>query len=322
MNIDEVTLNFTPTSLLLLDIVLAFIMFGIAMGVSYRDFAVVLRSPRAMAVAIAAQFLLLPALTSLLTLALQVQASIALGLILVACCPPGNISQVLTHQARGNVALSVSMTAVGNALAIVLLPLNFALWGGLHPTGSEILRSVQLDPVEMLLKILLIIAIPFALGLLIGNRWPKPVARVQPWVRGISLVALLAFIVIALAGNWQFFIAFIGVILLAVFLHEAIALSLGWGLARVSGLASPERRAMAFEVGIRNAGLGLGLTFAFFDGLGGMAIVAGWWGIWDIVAGLILATLWARHSRRRAARASGSDAGGGTAPSSATAESS
>ena len=151
---------------------------------------------------------------------------------------------------------------------------------------------------------------------MIGNRWPKPVARVQPWVRGISLLALLAFIVIALAGNWQFFIAFIGVILLAVFLHEAIALSLGWGLARVSGLASPERRAMAFEVGIRNAGLGLGLTFAFFDGLGGMAIVAGWWGIWDIVAGLILATLWARHSRRRAARAAGSTAGGG-APQSA-----
>ena len=111
-------------------------------------------------------------------------------------------------------------------------------------------------------------------------------------------------------------------ILLAVFLHEAIALSLGWGLARVSGLASPERRAMAFEVGIRNAGLGLGLTFTFFDGLGGMAIVAGWWGIWDIVAGLILATRWARHSRRRAARASGSDARGGTAPSSAPAESS
>ncbi|MER3394580.1 MAG: bile acid:sodium symporter, partial [Microcella pacifica] len=137
MNIDEVTLNFTPTSLLLLDIVLAFIMFGIAMGVSYRDFAVVLRSPRAMAVAIAAQFLLLPALTFLLTLALQVQASIALGLILVACCPPGNISQVLTHQARGNVALSVSMTAGGNALAIVLLPRKCARWGGLHPTGRE-----------------------------------------------------------------------------------------------------------------------------------------------------------------------------------------
>ena len=298
MDIDEVILNFNPTSLLALDIVLALIMFGIALAVKFEDFQAVLTMPKAITVAIAAQFLLLPAVTFALTLALQVQASIALGMILVACCPPGNISQVLTNQARGNVALSVSMTAVGNLLAIFLMPLNFAFWGHLHPTASKIFEAVELDAFDMLVKIVLIIGLPFVLGILIGNRWSAFTAKVQPWVRGISLVALVAFIVFALVGNWAYFMGFIGVVLLAVFLHDAVALALGYGTARVFRLDAPSTKAVTFEVGIRNAGLGLGLVFAFFGGLGGMAVVAGWWGIWDIVAGLILATLWSRHTVR------------------------
>ena len=299
MNIDDVVLNFNPTSLLALDIVIAFIMFGIALAVKVEDFRAVITMPKAIAVAIAAQFLLLPAVTFGLTLLLQVGPSIALGMILVACCPPGNISQVLTNQARGNVALSVSMTAIGNLLAIFLMPLNFALWGSLHPTASKILEAVQLDALDMLLKIVLIIGLPFALGILIGNRWSAFAAKVQPWVRGASLVALLAFIVFALAGNWNYFMAYIGVVLLAVFLHDAVALALGYVTARTFRLDTPSTKAVTFEVGIRNAGLGLGLVFAFFDGLGGMAIVAGWWGIWDIVAGLARATVWARFTVRK-----------------------
>lgn len=303
MNIDEVVLNFNPTSLLALDIVLALIMFGIALAVKVDDFKAVLTMPKAITVAIAAQFLLLPAVTFVLTLVLQVRPSIALGMILVACCPPGNISQVLTNQARGNVALSVSMTAVGNLLAIFLMPLNFAFWGHLHPTASKIFEEVELDAFDMLLKIVLIIGVPFVLGVLIGNRWPAFTAKVQPWVRGISLVALVAFIVFALVGNWAYFMGFIGVVLLAVFLHDAVALALGYATARTFRLDVPSTKAVTFEVGIRNAGLGLGLVFAFFGGLGGMAVVAGWWGIWDIVAGLILATLWSRHTLRKQKKA-------------------
>jgi BASS family bile acid:Na+ symporter len=137
VNIDEVTLNFNPTSLLALDVVLALIMFGIALAVKVEDFKAVLRMPKAITVAIAAQFLLLPAVTFGLTFLLNVGPSIALGMILVACCPPGNISQVLTNQARGNVALSVSMTAVGNLLAIFLMPINFAFWGSLRHAGED-----------------------------------------------------------------------------------------------------------------------------------------------------------------------------------------
>lgn len=302
--IDDTRLNFNANSLLALDIVLALIMFGIALAVKVDDFKAVLKMPKAITVAIAAQFLLLPAITFGLTLLLQVQASIALGMILVACCPPGNISQVLTNQARGNVALSVSMTAVGNLLAIFLMPLNFALWGHLHPTASKIFEAVELNVWDMLIKIVLIIGLPFVLGVFIGHRWPKITAKVQPWIRGISLVALVAFIVIALAGNWANFMAVLGIVLIVVFLHDTIALALGYGTARAFRLDTPSTKAVTFEVGIRNAGLGLGLVFAVFDGLGGMAVVAGWWGIWDIIAGLILATLWSRHTLRKQQRES------------------
>ena len=295
MPIDDVVLGFDSSSLTLLNIVLACIMFGIALDTSVDDFRAALRMPKAMAVGIAAQFLLLPAVTYLLTLVLNPAPSVALGMILVACCPPGNISNVLTHRAKGNVALSVSMTAVSNVLAIFLMPVNIAFWGSRQAETNALLQSVSLNPAEMLADIALIIGLPFALGLLLARARPRWAATAEPWVKNLSLLALVGFIAAALAGNFSVFLGHIGVVLLAVFLHDAVALALGYGCAVATGLDERSRRAVTFEVGIRNAGLGLGLVFTFFDGLGGMAIVAGWWGIWDIIAGLALAGMWARR---------------------------
>ncbi|WP_353828655.1 bile acid:sodium symporter family protein [Agromyces sp. SYSU T0242] len=306
MNIDDVVLNFSPGSLIALNIVLGLIMFGIALDTAPSDFRAVARAPKAMLIALVAQIVLLPAVTFGLTLLLDVQASIALGMLLVAACPPGNVSQVLTYRARGNVALSVSMTAVANVIYIFVLPLSIAFWGGLHPKASELVRAVSLDGWQMLLDIFLIIGLPFLVGFGIRALWPRFAARVQPTMRWVSLAGLVGFIVAALVGNWAIFMAYIGVVLLAVFLHDAIALGLGYASARIGGLGVRDRKAITFEVGIRNAGLGLGLVFAFFGGIGGMAIVAGWWGIWDIIAGLTLATIWARRTR-------GSDAADGEA---------
>lgn len=305
MNPDDILLNFTPGTLVILNVVLGLIMLGVALDVTVEDFRAVARKPRPMVIAIVAQLLVLPAVTFGLTFLLPVTASMALGMILVACCPPGNISQVLTHRAGGNVALSVSMTAVGNLLYIFALPISVAFWGGLRPDTRELLQTVSLNGWQMLLEIFLIIGVPFIVGLAVRHRLPRLAARVQPFVKWFSLLALLAFIAAALAGNWQVFIAFLGIILLAVTVHDAVALAIGWSTATLGGLGTRERKAMTFEVGIRNAGLGLGLIFTFFGGLGGMAIVAGWWGIWDIVAGLVVASLWARHTRRRTGSADG-----------------
>jgi len=294
--VDEIRLNFNPASLALLNAVLAFLMFGIALDTRIDDFKRVARMPGAMAVGIGAQFIVLPLITFVLTLVLQVGPSFALGMILVACCPPGNISNILTHRARGNVALSVSMTAISNAIAIVAMPLNFAFWGGLHPTAAPLLKTVALDPLQMLGHIVLIIGLPFALGVAGAHRWPVFTRRVKGPARVLSFLALIAFIVGAIAGNWRFFLDYVGMVLLAVVLHDALAFATGWLCARVFGLADYDRRAVAIEVGIRNAGLGLVLIFSFFGGLGGMAVVAGVWGFWDIIAGLALASWWGRRS--------------------------
>ncbi len=298
MNIDDVLLNFSPASLIALNIVLGLIMFGIAIDTSIDDFKAVRRAPRAFLISLLAQLLLLPAITFGLTILLNVQGSIALGMILVACCPPGNVSQILTYRAKGNVALSVSMTAVTNAIYIVALPLNLAFWGGLHPTASAIVKQVSLNGWQMLLEIFLIIGVPFAIGLFIRHRWPNFAKKVHPVAKWVSLLGLFGFIVAALVGNFSYFVAYVGVVLLAVFLHDAIALGLGYGAARLGRLGLYDSKAVTFELGIRNAGLGLGLVFTFFGGLGGMAIVAGWWGIWDIVAGLALATWWGRRKAK------------------------
>ena len=299
MNVDDVVVHFAPGMLTILNAVLGLIMLGIALDTAPKDFRVVLTHPKPFVVAILAQVLVLPAVTFGLTLILPVTPSMALGMILVACCPPGNISQVLTHRAGGNTALSVSMTAVGNLLYIVAMPLSIAFWGSVHPTARHLLHTVALNPGQMLLEILLIIGLPFAVGLLLRARLPHLAARVQPFVRWFSLLALVGFIVGALAGNWAVFLSVIGSVLLVVAIHDAVALAIGYGTAVLGGLGTRERKAMTFEVGIRNAGLGLGLVFTFFGGLGGMAVVAGWWGVWDIVAGLCVATLWGMHTTRR-----------------------
>ena len=293
--VDEIRLNFNPASLAVLNAVLAFLMFGIALDTRAEDFRRLLRMPMAFAVGIVAQFLFLPAITFLLTLIVQPGPSIALGMILVACCPPGNVSNILTHRANGNVALSVSMTAVSNAISIVAMPLNLAFWGSIHPTASGLLRSIALDPIQMLVHILMIIGVPFVLGIACSRQFPRWTERFKKPLRILSFLTLIGFIVGAIAGNWRYFLDYVGLVLLVVALHDALAFGLGWTVARAARLSDYDSRAMSIEVGIRNAGLGLGIIFSFFDGLGGMAVVAGVWGFWDIIAGLLLAAWWARR---------------------------
>lgn len=293
-DVDDIRIVFEESSLTTLKIVIGAILFGIALDTRLADFAAALRRPWAITVGVLVQFIALPAITFLLTLVLDVRASIALGMILVACCPPGNVSNILTHRSGGDVALSVSMTAVSNVLAIFLMPLNVAFWGSLHPTGQDILEDISLSATDMLVEVGLVIGVPFALGITIARLWPRIAAAGHRVIGPISYLALAAIIVIGVANNWDVFVDYIGVVLLAVFLHDALALALGYGVGRAARLPDGSVRAMTFEVGIRNAGLGLLLVFTYFDGLGGMALVAAWWGIWDIIAGLALAVAWRR----------------------------
>ncbi|QCX29263.1 bile acid:sodium symporter family protein [Nocardioides jishulii] len=298
-DVDGIRIAFEEGSLTTLKIVIGAILFGIALDTKVEDFKLALRRPGTIAIGVVAQFLLLPALTFLLTLLLDVRGSVALGMILVACCPPGNVSNILTHRARGDVALSVSMTAVGNVLAIFLMPLNVAFWGALHPTGRKVLEDIELSAFDMLVEVGLVIGVPFVAGITIAHFWPRFAQRAGRLVGPVAFLGLGAVIVVGVANNWSIFVDHIGVVLVAVFLHDALALALGWAIARMTRLPEASTKAMTFEVGIRNAGLGLLLVFTYFDGLGGMALVAAWWGIWDIIAGLALAQWWGVRSRTK-----------------------
>lgn len=293
--IDAIRLNFSPGSLVALNVILAFVMFGVALDMKPADFKGITSAPRAVLIGMLSQFLLLPATAWALTMALRPQPSIALGIILVACCPGGNISNFLTNLARGNTALSVTMTAFSTMGAMFLTPFNTALWGSLNPQTNAILRDIAISPLEVLGTILVLLAIPAVLGMTAAHAYPSFAARARGPFRILSIVVFVGFVVLALAANWAYFLRYTQRVVLAVLLLNALGLSLGYFAARIAGLAAADRRAVSIEVGIQNSGLGLILIFNFFGGLGGMAVVAAWWGIWHILTGLALASWWRRH---------------------------
>lgn len=294
-DIDEIVLNFSPASLTLLNVILSVVMFSIALDLRVRDFRELTRNFRAFATGMVSQFIALPALTFALILILEPRPSIALGLILVAACPGGNISNFLSHRAQGNLALSVSMTAFSTAVCPLLTPLNIAFWGSLYGPTREILRQTAIDPVSVLMTVLLLLVLPMTLGMLVNARWPELAQRLRKPLRLLSMIIFLAFIVAALAANWGFFLGYVGQVAGLVFAHNGLALLAGFTLATLMRLPDADRRAITIETGIQNSGLGLILIFAFFGGLGGMTVVAAFWGIWHAVSGLALASLWARR---------------------------
>jgi BASS family bile acid:Na+ symporter len=298
---DLVRLNFNPQSLWALNFIIGLVMFGVALDLKVSYFKAVLVTPKPVLIGLAGQFVLLPAFTFLLVLAIKPAPSIALGMMLVASCPGGNISNFLTHYARGNTALSITMTAISTAVAIFMTPLNLSLWGGLNPETAKILRIVALDPLDMLLAVFLLLGLPMAVGMWVGHRFPNFVDKAHKPVKIFSLAVFGLFVIGALAANWRYFLDFVGFVVFAVFLHNALALSTGYFAAKVAGLPERDRRAVSIEVGIQNSALGLILIFNFFDGLGGMAIVTAWWGIWHIVSGLTVASLWSRRKPAPAA---------------------
>lgn len=293
--IDGVVLNFSPGSLMLLNAILAVVMFSIALDLSPAQFRALARAPRPVIAGFLSQFLALPAATYLLVLALEPRPSIALGLMLVAACPGGNISNFLTHRAGGNTALSVSLTALATLGAVVLTPLNIALWGGLYAPTRAILQATAIDPVQVLVTVVVLLAVPLALGMMLNARNPGVAARIRRPLQTLSMVIFVAFIVAALAANWGYFLDLAGLVAGLVIAHNALALALGFGVATLFSLAPADRRAITIETGIQNSGLGLILIFAFFGGLGGMAVVAAFWGMWHAISGLALALVWGRR---------------------------
>lgn len=291
-SIDNVTLNFSEQSIFFLNLSLGFIMFGVALKLSPKDFRRVLSQPIAPLAGVLSQFLLLPALTFVLILLVEPRPTFALGMMMVAACPGGNISNFFSSLARGNIALSISLTAVSSIFAVFMTPFNFYFWAGFYPPTEAMLREISINYWSVLETILLILGIPIILGMSFKQRYPSQAKKIQPYMHYGSILIFVGIVVLAFSANLDLFLNYIHMVIFLVFLHNALALSSGYLMGRAFKLPEADRRSLAIETGIQNSGLGLLLIFAFFQGLGGMAIVAAWWGIWHILSGFAISYWW------------------------------
>ncbi|GEM_PF-29534 len=294
--LDWVKLNFSPGALLIMNITIAFIMFGVALGIKPESFKMVLKEPKSLILGIFSQFLALPALTFVLIYFIQPTPSVALGMILVAACPGGNISNFMSSLAKGNMALSISLTAFATIAAVFMTPVNFAFWGKLYSETSNMVIPIRIDFFEILRTVMLLLGLPVLLGIGFSKKFPKITGKIIEPVKKISMIIFLIFVFMALMGNWGFFKSYIHLIIFIVLAHNGLALLTGFSIGSLGKVTRTDRRSLTIETGIQNSGLGLVLIFnpRLFDGLGGMAFIAAWWGIWHIISGLVMAYFWSK----------------------------
>jgi BASS family bile acid:Na+ symporter len=288
------------TQQIILSLVLATMVFSVALELKLADFTRVARSPRAVVCGLIPQFVLLPVGTWLATLVLDLPPNIEAAMILVAACPGGSLSNVITHFGRGNTALSVSISAVAAVMALFLTPFNFTWMMATNPATASWMRALSLDASDIWWSLLALLAIPMALGLTLSHQWPAFTAKIRKPLGNFSLVALLVFIAAGLFSQRALLNAQIAPQLLIVVLHNASGLLLGWLCALAFRVAERDRRAIMIEGGMQNSGLALGIIAVQFNADLGMVIIASLWGIWHIVSGLTLALLWRRKDARLA----------------------
>lgn len=283
-----------------LSLVLATMVFSIALELRLADFRRVATEPKAVIAGLIPQFILLPVGTWLATLALNLPPNVEAAMILVAACPGGSLSNVITHFGRGNTALSVSISAVAALIALVATPFNFAWMVSNNPVTAAWMRSLEIDPSGIWLSLLVILAVPMSLGMAMAYRFPHLAAKLTKPLANFSLFALFAFIVLGLLKERTNLTLALLPTLALVIAHNASGLFLGWLTSKTFGVSVRDRRAIMIEGGMQNSGLALGIIALQFGNDFGMVTVAGLWGIWHIVSGLACAYTWRWQDRASA----------------------
>ncbi len=290
--VDTLHLHFNPSQMVVLNMAMAFLMFSVALDVRFSDFRKVVEFPQSVGVGLLAQFLVFPLLTLGIIALFQPPVSVAMGMVLVSMCPSGNMTNFLVHFARANVPLSVTLNAIIILSATFVTPAGFLFWSKFIPESEALRQSFELKFVDMALIIIELIVAPLLLGMWLNEQRPMFVARIRSWAQRISLLIFFAILLLALLANSDNLVQYLGFVFLLVAVHNAAALSNGFLLGTLFRLPRLDRRTLAFEGGVHNTALGLLLIFKFFGGLGGMALIAAWWGIWDLVTGMGLAYYW------------------------------
>ena len=293
--IDELRINFSPEALKVLNGVLALLMFSIALDIRLDDFRQLVRQPKPALVGLLSEYLYLPLVTLALVYVVQPAASIALGMVLLSVCPGGSTSNYATYLARGNTALSVMLTSVTTLGAALITPLAFAGWQALLPARVQSEIQLSIDFADMAATVFFLVIIPVAAGVGLNELRPRLADRLRKPFKILSAIIFIGFVILAVAGNLPQIGQYLGVIFGLTAVHNGLALLGGFAIATLAGLSRFDRRTVTLETGLQNSGLGMTLVFTFFDGLGGMAIVLAWWGIWHLITGFTLAYFWGRR---------------------------
>ena len=295
MDIDAIRINFNPEQLGLLNACLAFIMFGVALDLRLEQFAEIFRKPGILLVGMFSQLILLPLFSLGLILVLQPPTSLAIGMLLVAVCPGGNVSNYATHLSGSNTALSVTMTTLSTLLAALSTPFLFEVLLPLLPYRDGTDSRLAVDVLEMVRAIVVLILLPLMAGFIFRQVLPGLAKRLLVPIQRLSMVIFIGFVVVAVYGNLENIARYLHLIFFLVFAHNTLALLMGYSWARLIGCKEPDARTIAIETGIQNSGLALLLIFNFFGGLGGMALIAAWWGVWHLISAFGLALYWRRN---------------------------
>ena len=268
---------------------LMLVMFGVALGLRVDDFRILADKPRVFFGGIAAQVLILPLVTFGLIHLIEPPPSIALGMIVIACCPGGSVSNLLTYFSRGEIAVSVALTATSSLLAALLTPASTIFWAQSYAPTADLLRSLEVNPLLFIGQTTLLLAIPLAAGMIVAARAPAVASKIRKRTTLVGALVLIATIIYGVTYFYPLLWPAVGLLAGITILHNGAAFltgaTAGWLLSKRSSV----RRALTFEVGIQNSGLALIILLSQLKGGGGAAAIAAVWGIWHIIAGSMLA---------------------------------
>lgn len=286
-----------PSTQLGLAVALAFTMFSVALGLKTGDFSFLRNHPRRVAVGFLTQVLGLPLVTLLILLIFQPIAGIALGMLIVACCPGGNVSNLFTRLSGGDTAYSVTLTTCSSVFSAAFLPFTVLFWTGLYAPTRELVDAIELDRMAFIVNTSITLLIPLALGIYLAHARPTWAESMQRIFIPIAVLIIAALVVVGLASNLSLLRDFGTVIMPYVMAHNALAFALGAIVGILAKFNPNTRRALVFEIGIQNSGLGLLIMLSQFGGLGSGALILATWGVWHFVGGFTVLAIY-RLARR------------------------
>ncbi len=281
---------FWPSSFLWVDTwainpMLGVIMFGMGLTLSPQDFRIVFSRPKDIIIGCLAQFTIMPLLALGLSWAFALPKELALGVILVGCCPGGTASNVITYLAKGDLALSVGMTATSTLLAPLITPLLVWLLAG---------TMVEVDTIGMLLSIVYVVIAPIAVGLVFQRYLPKFTKSIVPYLPAFSSVVIAFVVGIVVSHNADRLLVGGMIVVLVVMLHNLCGLSLGYIIGRLLGLADAKRRAISIEVGMQNSGLASSLATLHFAAYPLATIPGAIFSVWHNISGALVARIYSK----------------------------